>query len=157
MEHIDAAYIANLLKDRIGCPMPAEGTDLSNAQLSREQRLWLGLTVIAGHHKVRELANKWNMTYRQVLKYSYRLKRGRIPAERVGRPRNLDDESMQRLREAVAVTDMNSRWLLKVEADAAYTDTVKRRLCVVQTVDNIEMSMSKRSRNMYIAAICKEL
>ncbi len=45
------------------CPMPPDGTDLSNVSLTKNQRLWLGLAILSKQFKTRELANTEKFSY----------------------------------------------------------------------------------------------
>lgn len=136
--------------------MPPEGTDLSHAELTQPQRLWLGKVVLEGAFKIRELANKWNMKYKQVQKYSYRLQRGVIPAEKNGRPKLLDDESLAEFRAAVIDQGIKDRAILKSNLDNGYTASYKRRHSVIEDVENVTLEMQRRTRNRYIATVLRE-
>ena len=132
------------------CPMPPEGTDLSQTQLSREQRLWLGQVILSRRYKARDLANKWNLKYSLVRTYSYRLSKGRIPAERTGRPRVIDVQGLDFLRTVVQVDGIRDRDALIPPANEAHTESYKRRRCVIENVENVSLVMKKRTRTRYI-------
>lgn len=136
--------------------MPPEGTDLSNAVLTQSQRLWLGRVVLIGLYNIRDLADKWNMKYKQVQKYSYRLQRGRIPAEKGGRPKLLDAEGTAEFMAAFVNQGIRDREVLKTCIDRAYTSSYKRRRSVIEDVEDVELEMQRRTRNRYIAQIFRE-
>ena len=139
------------------CSMPPEGTDLSQTQLSREQRLWIGQAILSKRYKARFIADKWNLKYKAVIKYSYRLGKGRIPAEKTGRPRVIDVQGMDFLRSVVRRAGIRDRHALIPPTNEAHTETYKRRRYVIENVDNVSLVMKKRTRNSYISALLEEV
>ena len=147
----DTTEIIDLSNHDLGCPMPPEGTDLSCQNLSLEQRMWLAKVVISGQFKIAELAKKWNMKYKQVQKYSYRMKRGRIPQERIGRPRILDDVGMRDVKWSMQTCNSSDRRLIRPIIEEVYEDSYKRKRLPLEIIENVPLPMPKRSRNRYIA------
>jgi hypothetical protein len=135
------------------CPMPPEGTDLSQVNLSTDQRIWLAMAIKSKRFKTRQLADKWNMTYRKVFLCYRRLLGGGIPSGNCGRPKILDALALQTVKHAIVECKIRDIRILKLEVDDAYTDTYKRRRSCVQDVSNLSLEMSKRSRTRYISQI----
>lgn len=139
------------------CPMPPDGTDLSNVSLTKNQRLWLGLAILSKQFKTRELANRWNMTYRKVFLCYRGIRVGRIPCDKIGRPKILDAEGLEYMRSMIIDHRIRDIRILNFKADCAYTDSYKRRHSCIENVENVCMMMKKRTKTRYISQIRSEM
>ena len=135
-------------------PMPPVGTDLAHSPLTKEQRLWLAMAVLSGQFKCRQLAENWHMKYKQVHKYAYRLKHGRIPAEKIGRPKILDAAGMDFISAKLQSGELTTRDDIKAAIDISSKDSKRRRHSEVDIDIDIESDerVSKRTRNRYTCA-----
>jgi transposase len=142
--------------DEANSPMPPVGTDLSQASLTKDQRIWLAQMIISKRYSVRELADMWKMSYHKVWKFGRRMKKGRIPQDGPGRPRLVDAVSMADICANISEEEMHNTRMLGEILDAAYSNTVERRYkrALIDEFDaEFDLRMHTRSKRRYRALV----
>jgi hypothetical protein len=137
-------------------PMPPIGTDLSHEKLTIQQRIWLGRQVVDNNNGPSNLGRAWNLDRRRVWLFANQYRLRKIPADRGGRPRVLDDVSLAGLQSLVRDQGIRDRLVLSGECDLEYNYTnIRRNIAAFgeEGNDGVVLEMSGRSKRRYISSL----
>ena len=140
-------------------PLPHEAEDLSNSLLSERQKRWVAQEVMSGRTTAKDLSVKYNLKRNTVNQIVSRVKRGCCVRHGRGRPRLLDELSMERAESTILdksmAEDLEIDFIGEV-VSTEFQETFQRRwpqkFREVLHANN-ELKMSKASRNRYIAKL----
>ena len=134
-------------------PFPADDPDFKQNPPDTPQRMWIAKSIANGRESGPNLAKRFNSSshFMRVLVYKY--KKGFGLKRRGGRPRALDELSIQKLDDITAVDDGPTIDQFRVHLNEEYGSTLSRRRPIKYMAlleKNAIRCMPRRTRKRYI-------
>jgi hypothetical protein len=129
--------------------------DLSITSLSGQQKLWLGQQISSRRQTAEALSKRFNLKKKTLQWYGQRVSKGINPMGKAGRPKCLDNDSIQKCVDYYRMQNDEDTKKLRVQIRQAAKETVDRKKTVMIKADRKNISIRSVKRYMYVEHIIK--